>query len=251
MHDPSACFSVRPTVGAGGRVCVAADADAEAGGVGCALAVAPAVAGPGGLGATSTVGAVGGCDVVLSQPAANVITNEAARALFPFRMARSIHDGATLPRGVHAVPLRFAVVPTSHAHARQMLAGYYGEIRKRFGFDVSRQAAVEDMDPPGGRFVVAYEDDEPVASGGIRSWEPGVCEIKRMFVAPKVRRHGYGRALLEALEKTAREAGFRRIVLDTLDSHTEAMQLYDTCGYQRVPRYNENPYASVWFAKDL
>ncbi|HEY8041958.1 MAG TPA: GNAT family N-acetyltransferase [Polyangiaceae bacterium] len=149
------------------------------------------------------------------------------------------------------MPLRFAVVPTSHPHARQMLAGYYEEIRKRFGFDVSRQAAPEDMDPPGGRFVVAYEGETPVASGGIRSWEPGVCEIKRMWVAPQARRHGYGRQLLEAIESAAREAGFRRIVLDTLDSHTEAMKLYDSSGYQRVPRYNENPYTSVWFAKDL
>jgi GNAT superfamily N-acetyltransferase len=107
------------------------------------------------------------------------------------------------------------------------------------------------MDPPGGRFVVAYEEDVPVASGGIRTWEPGVCEIKRMFVSPGSRRHGYGRAVLEALERTAREAGFRKIVLDTMGSHTEAMTLYDGSGYARVPAYNENPYASAWFAKDL
>ena len=147
--------------------------------------------------------------------------------------------------------LRFAVMPTSHPDARRMLAAFFAEIRTHLGFDLSRQASLEDMDPPGGRFVVAYEEDRPVASGGIRTWEPGVCEIKRMFVAPGVRRHGYGRAVLEALERTAREAGFRRVVLDTLGSHTEAMTLYDGSGYKRIPAYNENPYASAWFAKDL
>jgi GNAT superfamily N-acetyltransferase len=150
-----------------------------------------------------------------------------------------------------AVPLRFVAVPTSHADARKLLADYYGEIRQRFGFNVSGQAAAEDMDPPGGRFVIAYEAEEPVASGGIRTWEPGVCEIKRMYVTPGARRHGHGRALLEALERAAIELGFRRIVLDTLDSHVDAMKFYDTTGYQRVPAYNENPYASAWFAKDL
>ena len=150
-----------------------------------------------------------------------------------------------------AVPLRFAAVPTSHADARKLLADYYGEIRQRFGFNVSGQAAAEDMDPPGGRFVIAYEGEEPVASGGIRTWEPGVCEIKRMYVTPAARRLGHGRALLEALERAAVELGFRRIVLDTLDSHVDAMKFYDTTGYQRVPAYNENPYASAWFAKDL
>jgi len=149
------------------------------------------------------------------------------------------------------MPLRIAVLPTSHPDSRRMLAGYFAEIRTRFGFDVSRQAAAEDMDPPGGRFVVAYDDDTPIASGGIRTWEPGVCEIKRMFVAPDARRKGHGRAVLEALERAAREAGFHRIVLDTMGSHTEAMTLYDGSGYARVPAYNENPYASAWFAKDL
>lgn len=149
------------------------------------------------------------------------------------------------------MPLRFAVVPTSHPDARQMLARYYAEIRKRFGFDVSRQAEVEDMDPPGGRFVVAYEDERPVACGGFRTWEPGVCEVKRMFVALEARRRGTARELLAFLEQTARAAGFRRSVLDTLDSHVDATRLYDTTGYARVPAYNENPYASVWFAKDL
>src|SRR5580700_6392533 len=117
------------------------------------------------------------------------------------------------------MPLRFAVVPTSHADARQMLAGFHAEIRARFGFDLSRQAAPEDMDAPGGRFLVAYDGDKPVAGGGIRTWEPGVCEIKRMYVAQDARGHGYGRELLDALEAAASDAGFRRIVLDTLASH--------------------------------
>jgi GNAT superfamily N-acetyltransferase len=149
------------------------------------------------------------------------------------------------------VGLRFEVVPTSHPDARALLAEYYREIRRRFGFDVSHQADVREMDPPGGRFLVAYEDDRPVASGGIRTWEPGVCEIKRMYVAHAERRHGYGRKMLDALERSAREAGFRRIVLDTLASHLDAMTLYDSAGYARVPAYNENPYASAWFSKDL
>jgi GNAT superfamily N-acetyltransferase len=147
--------------------------------------------------------------------------------------------------------LRFEVIPTSHPDARKMLAGFNAEIRARFGFSVAGQAAPEDMDPPGGRFIVAYAAGEPVASGGLRTWEPGVCEIKRMFVASGARRHGYGKLVLQALERTAREAGFHRIVLDTLGERMDATTLYEGSGYQRIPAYNENPYASAWFAKDL
>lgn len=147
--------------------------------------------------------------------------------------------------------LHIVQVPTSHPDARRMLAGYFAEIRRRFGFDLSGQAEPEDMDPPGGRFLVAYDGDAPVASGGIRTWEPGVCEIRRMYVAVAARRHGHGRRLLVALERVAREAGFRRVLLDTLGSHVEANTLYDGSGYERIAAYNENPYASAWFAKDL
>lgn len=150
------------------------------------------------------------------------------------------------------MPLRFCPLLTSHPDARAMLSGYFGEIRARFGFDVSRQAALEDMHPPGGRFLVGYEADRPVACGGIRTWERGAsCEIKRMFVVSDARRHGYGRELLAALEGAARDAGFKRVLLDTLDSLVEAVALYDDSGYARIGAYNENPYASAWFAKDL
>ncbi|HEY6458880.1 MAG TPA: GNAT family N-acetyltransferase [Polyangiaceae bacterium] len=150
-----------------------------------------------------------------------------------------------------AVALRFAEVLTSHPDARALLARFHAEIRARFGFDLSRQASLEDLEPPGGRFLVAYDGDRPVACGGFRTWEPGVCEMKRMYVEPDARRHGHGRALLAALEETARASGFRRCVLDTLDSHVDANRFYDTTHYERVEAYNENPYASAWFAKNL
>ncbi|HEX8789518.1 MAG TPA: GNAT family N-acetyltransferase [Polyangiaceae bacterium] len=147
--------------------------------------------------------------------------------------------------------LRFAIVPTSHPDARSLLGQFYAEIRARFGFNLSRQASIEDMDPPGGRFIVAYEGDRPVACGGFRKWEEGVCEIKRMFVAAEARRHGHGRALLAAIEQAARDAGFKRSVLDTLNAHVDATRFYDETGYERIPAYNENPYASAWFGKNL
>ena len=147
--------------------------------------------------------------------------------------------------------LRFEIVPTAHPDARRLLGQFYDEIRARFGFNLSRQASIEDMDPPGGRFMVGYEGDRPVACGGFRTWEPGVCEIKRMYVDAEARRHGYGRAFLAALEQAARDAGFRRSVLDTLNAHVDATRFYDETGYARIPAYNENPYASAWFGKDL
>jgi len=55
--------------------------------LGAAEALAVAAAGDGD-GPTSTVGAAGGCDGLLSQPDANVTTNDAASAFFLALMSR-------------------------------------------------------------------------------------------------------------------------------------------------------------------
>jgi GNAT superfamily N-acetyltransferase len=44
--------------------------------------------------------------------------------------------------------------------------------------------------------VVAHDDATPVACGAIREFEPGIVEVKRMFVSPERRGHGIGRSIL-------------------------------------------------------
>ena len=53
----------------------------------------------------------------------------------------------------------------------------------------------DEMVPPAGAFLVGYEGGAAVAIGGLRDLGGGVCEIKRMYVAPGARSRGVGRAL--------------------------------------------------------
>jgi GNAT superfamily N-acetyltransferase len=85
--------------------------------------------------------------------------------------------------------------------------------------------------PPAGRFIVGYADYAPVAMGGLRRHADGEVEIKRMYVAPDVRGHGYARAILAALEERARELGATRVVLETGERQPEAIRLYESSGY--------------------
>src|SRR6185312_10787968 len=62
---------------------------------------------------------------------------------------------------------------------------------------------VHEMEPPGGTFLVALEDDVPVACGGLRTLTAGLGEVKRMYVAPSARRRGHARRLLAELETCA------------------------------------------------
>jgi len=107
------------------------------------------------------------------------------------------------------------------------------------------------MGPGAGAFVVASSDGRPVACGGLQVLSPGVAEVKRMWVADDWRGAGLGSRMLGHLEQRARDLGHRRVVLDTNGTLTEAIALYARAGYQPVERYNDNPYAQAWFAKDL
>jgi len=111
--------------------------------------------------------------------------------------------------------------------------------------------APDELRGPGGAYLVGYEGDEAVAGGGIRSLDTGVAEIKRMFVRPDARSRGVARALLEALEQTARQLGYERVRLDTGPKQVHGLALYRSAGYVDVPAYNDNPFACFWGEKVL
>jgi GNAT superfamily N-acetyltransferase len=116
------------------------------------------------------------------------------------------------------------------------------------------------FDPPTGVFFVGYRAGDPVAMGGWRMRQDvtalgchRAAEIKRMYVAPEVRRTGLARALLAHLEDTAREAGADVMVLETGLRQPEAIALYESAGYVPVEGfgyYKDFPNAR-YFGKRL
>jgi GNAT superfamily N-acetyltransferase len=105
-----------------------------------------------------------------------------------------------------------------------------------------------DFDPPGGAYLVGFEDGVPVCGGGVRTLSDGVAEVKRMYVVPDFRRRGFARALLAGLEDAARDIGHERI---RLDSTAETWPIYSDAGYREIPDYNGNPHAEHWGEKLL
>jgi GNAT superfamily N-acetyltransferase len=129
--------------------------------------------------------------------------------------------------------------PYDHPDARQLTNELYLEQLARYGVADAPIDAVDDFAPPKGLFLVAYVDGVPCACGGIRTYEPGVAEIKKMYVAPALRGHGLGRRILGALERAGRASGAARFILETGSRNTEALALYARAGYQPVPAYRD------------
>src|SRR4051794_14445276 len=57
------------------------------------------------------------------------------------------------------------------------------------------------------RFFVVDLEGEIVGCGALRELEPGVAELKRMYIRRAFRGRGLGRALLESLEREAAATG--------------------------------------------
>ena len=96
--------------------------------------------------------------------------------------------------------------------------------------------------PPAGRLLLAYyNDDASVARlagcGALRPFSDEICEMKRLYIRPAFRGHGFGRALTLALINAAREIGYRALRLDTLPEMHEAHKLYQALGFREVAPY--------------
>jgi GNAT superfamily N-acetyltransferase len=111
----------------------------------------------------------------------------------------------------------------------------------------------EHFTAPLGAFLVARIEDRPAGCGGLRRLEAAVAEVKRMYVDPWARRRGVGREILVGLEAEARRLGYRTVRLETGTLQPEAIGLYESAGYQRIPRYGEfvDNVHSVCFEKAL
>ena len=81
--------------------------------------------------------------------------------------------------------------------------------------------------------------------------EPAACEVKRLYVRPAHRGSGVAVALMDALEAFAVREGYRFVYLDTFDDLAGAVRFYERRGYERIPRYNDNPQATIFMRRSL
>ncbi len=162
---------------------------------------------------------------------------------------------AEVERLLRASAVGVQVVSPASSDARACVGHYFRELASRFdsGYDPDNDVPAEDDEftPPHGVFVVARLDGKAVACGGLKQPAADTGEIKRLWVDPATRGLGIGRKVLTALEDLAREAGLVRVRLDSNLNLPEAIALYRKAGYAEVPRFNDSPYAQVWFGKDL
>lgn len=141
------------------------------------------------------------------------------------------------------------------AEAAELIRALSAELARRYDYmeDGSGGFKPEDALGPRGAFVIGRIGGNPVACGAIRPLEEEVAELKRVFVKVDFRGRGYSKAIVNELERQATARGYRVMRLETGVRQPEAISLYESMGYRRIPNYGEyrDSGLSVCFEKRL
>jgi len=108
------------------------------------------------------------------------------------------------------------------------------------GFDEELTALHRFYHPPEGLLLLARIGAEAAGCVGACRIDANTWELRRLFVRPRYRRAGVGRALTIETITRARTAGYKRVCLETLPVMAEARALYASLGFAPCAPYYDN-----------
>lgn len=104
--------------------------------------------------------------------------------------------------------------------------------------------------PEGELLLARRNGQEPIGCVGLRPLpSEGVCEMKRLYVAPNGRGSGVGKALMLAIIEEGRQRGYREMWLDTLPTMAAAQAMYLGAGFEPLEPYYDTPVSGTLFLR--
>jgi putative acetyltransferase len=132
--------------------------------------------------------------------------------------------------------------PQLAALARELFREYSDAIGTDLeyqGFSAELASLPAPYSPPAGALFIAQSGGQVAGCVALRPLDAGVGEMKRLYVRAEYRGAGVGKALIEAVIRAARAAGYRELRLDTLPSMASAQSLYGKLGFNEIRPYGE------------
>ena len=165
------------------------------------------------------------------------------------------------PSAINRISFTQAESPSQLAQVRELFLEYAKSLGFSLcfqNFDKELAALPGDYAPPQGRLLLAeYENQlagcvalHRIASGGSSEVCHGseICEMKRLYLRPQFRGKGLGRALADRIIAEARQIGYRRMRLDTVEPvMRDAVAMYRRLGFKEIAPYCENPMAGALY----
>ncbi len=95
--------------------------------------------------------------------------------------------------------------------------------------------------PPTGRLFLATVDGVPAGHIALRPHDATTGEVKRLYVEPTFRGMAIGQRLVATAVEAARDIGYRRLVLDSYHTMTNAHAIYRGAGFRDVDAPDDFP----------
>jgi len=148
-----------------------------------------------------------------------------------------------------------SIIQASSPAQIEQARNLFDEYAKSLGFSLCFQNFDQELAtlpgsyaPPQGRLLLAEYEGELAGCVALRPLEPGICEMKRLYLLPKFRGKRLGRAIAEHLIAEARQIGYRSMRLDTVEPVMgDAVAMYRRLGFREIPAYRKNPMAGTLY----
>ncbi|MGA2414244.1 MAG: GNAT family N-acetyltransferase [Candidatus Sulfotelmatobacter sp.] len=157
----------------------------------------------------------------------------------------------SVPPVLKTLTLTQAESPKQVAQARELFLEYAQSLGFSLcfqNFDQELASLPGDYAPPEGRLMLGEYDGELAACGALHKLDSEICEMKRLYLRPNFRGKGLGRALAERIVAEARQMGYRRMRLDTVEPlMKDAVVMYRRLGFKEIEPYRANPIAGAMY----
>ena len=113
-------------------------------------------------------------------------------------------------------------------------------------FDRELSTLPGDYAPPEGRLLLAKYEGVLAGCVALHKLDADICEMKRLYLRPEFRGKGLGRILAVRIIAEARQIGYRRMRLDTVEPvMKDAVGMYRKLGFEEIAAYCTNPVAGA------
>ena len=162
---------------------------------------------------------------------------------------------SSVPPVVKGFALVQAETPSQIAQARELFLEYAQSLGFSLcfqNFDKELGSLPGEYASPEGRLLLAEYESKVAGCVALHKLEPGTCEMKRLYLRPQFRGKGLGRVLTDRIIAEAREIGYERMRLDTVEPvMKDAVAMYRKLGFKEIAPYCANPIPGALYMELL
>jgi ribosomal protein S18 acetylase RimI-like enzyme len=158
---------------------------------------------------------------------------------------REVGPEFSVPPAVNGFAFLQAETAAQIAQARELFLEYAQSLGFSLcfqNFDQELAGLPGEYAQPEGRLLLVECEGQVAGCVALHKLEPGICEMKRLYLRSQFRGKGLGLALANRIIAEARQIGYRHMRLDTVEPvMKDAVIMYRRLGFQEIAPYCVNP----------